>query len=73
MLQFYFVFKLYLKYILLKKGFIFKPMTGVLDAASKITEGMKNTATESFEKPNEERVRCIRAFYDKQRLYRKYD
>ena len=45
-------------------GLIVKPLTGVLDAASKTTEGLTNTATYFDDKPNCERIRHIRAFYE---------
>lgn len=45
-------------------GLIVKPLTGILDAASKTTEGLTNTATYFDDKPNCERIRHIRAFYE---------
>ena len=40
----------------------------MLDATSKLAEGFKNTASSSFDKPNEDRIRFPRAFYDLFRL-----
>lgn len=40
-----------------------KPVAGILDAAAKTTEGIKNTVTYFDDKPNENRVRNIRPVY----------
>ena len=53
-------------------GLIIKPVTGVLDAASKTAEGISNMATNMDEKPNEERIRPIRPFYGKLRHIKPY-
>jgi vacuolar protein sorting-associated protein 13A/C len=44
-------------------GLVVKPVTGVLDFASKTTEGLKNTALHFEDKSNENRMRCPRVFY----------
>jgi vacuolar protein sorting-associated protein 13A/C len=53
-------------------GLVVKPVAGVLDAASKTAEGIKNTATYFDQKPNEQRSRYPRAFYGKEQFYRQY-
>ena len=53
-------------------GLVFKPVTGVLDAASKTSEGIKNTATYYDDKPNQTRQRYPRSFYGKEKFYRTY-
>jgi len=53
-------------------GVIVKPVTGVLDAASKAAEGIKNTATSFDDKGLETRSRDPRAFYGKEQYYRTY-
>ena len=53
-------------------GLIVKPLTGVLDAASKTSEGIKNTATRDDEKPNQNRERFPRPFYGIEQFYRTY-
>ena len=45
-------------------GLIAKPISGVLDATSKTAEGLTNTVTVYDDKPNDKRIREIRAFYD---------
>jgi len=40
-----------------------KPVTGIIDLASKTTEGIKNNALIFEDKPNEERMRYPRVFY----------
>jgi vacuolar protein sorting-associated protein 13A/C len=44
-------------------GLVIKPVTGILDAAAKTTEGIKNTVNYFEDKPNEARERNIRPFY----------
>jgi len=44
-------------------GIVIKPLTGTLDAASKLAEGVKNTVTHFEDKPNSERDRNPRPFY----------
>lgn len=44
-------------------GLIIKPVAGLLDAAAKTTEGIKNTVTYFDDKPNETRDRNIRPVY----------
>ena len=53
-------------------GLVFKPVTGVLDAAAKTSEGIKNTATSFDEKSIQHRQRYPRAFYGKEQFYRPY-
>lgn len=53
-------------------GVIVKPVAGVLDAASKTAEGVKNTATAFDQKAAEMRSRFPRAFYGKDKFFRKY-
>ena len=53
-------------------GLVVKPVTGVLDAASKASEGIKNTATMFDEKPNQNRQRFPRPFYGVEQFYRTY-
>eukprot|EP01017_Pseudomicrothorax_dubius_P031197 TRINITY_DN3958_c0_g1_i4.p1 TRINITY_DN3958_c0_g1~~TRINITY_DN3958_c0_g1_i4.p1 ORF type:complete len:632 (+),score=84.39 TRINITY_DN3958_c0_g1_i4:151-2046(+) len=54
-------------------GFVVKPVAGLFDAASKVTEGMKNSVTKFDVKPREERVRPMRAFYSRERYYKQYN
>jgi vacuolar protein sorting-associated protein 13A/C len=44
-------------------GLVIKPVTGILDAAAKTTEGIKNTVQYWDDKPNENRERNIRPIY----------
>lgn len=44
-------------------GLVVKPVTGVVDFASKTTEGLKNTALYLEDKPNENRIRDPRVLY----------
>lgn len=44
-------------------GLVVKPVTGVIDFASKTTEGIKNNALIFEDKANEERMRYPRVFY----------
>jgi len=54
-------------------GLVVNPVTGVLDAASKTAEGVKNTAMMfDHQKPNHIRIRYPRAFYGKGKFYRSY-
>ncbi|EGR30928.1 PH domain protein [Ichthyophthirius multifiliis] len=53
-------------------GLVVKPITGVLDAASAATEGIKNTITYGDDKPNESRLRAPRIFYGKEQFYKEY-
>lgn len=53
-------------------GLFAKPVAGILDAASKTAEGVKNTATIFDQKPNNMRVRHPRAFYGVEKFYRTY-
>lgn len=52
-------------------GAVFKPVTGIMDLASKTAEGIKNTTT-YFEdkKENETRSRYPRVFYGKDRAFK---
>lgn len=54
-------------------GLILKPMTGICDATSKTAEGLKNTTVHFDDKPNEERIRFPRVFYEKEKYIKKYD
>ena len=49
-----------------------KPIVGVLDAATKTAEGVKNTANIFDQKPNNHRLRFPRAFYGEEKFYRTY-
>jgi len=51
---------------------VIKPITGIFDAASKTSEGIKNTVTSMDEKASDSRSRYPRAFYGKDRFYRQY-
>jgi len=42
---------------------IVKPLSGILDAASKTAEGISNTATYFDDKPNPSRIRSALPFY----------
>jgi vacuolar protein sorting-associated protein 13A/C len=53
-------------------GIITKPISGVLDLASHTTEGIKNTVTYFDDKANEEKKRKPRAFYGKEKFFKKY-
>jgi vacuolar protein sorting-associated protein 13A/C len=53
-------------------GVVTKPITGVLDLASHTTEGLKNTITYFDDKANEEKKRKPRAFYGRERYFKKY-
>jgi len=51
-------------------GLVAKPVAGILDAASKTAEGIKNTANMFDQRPSNSRVRFPRAFYGKEKYYR---
>jgi len=51
-------------------GLVAKPVAGILDAASKTAEGVKNTANMFDQRPSNNRVRFPRAFYGKEKYYR---
>lgn len=53
-------------------GLLFKPISGVVDAASKTAEGIKNTATYFDDKPTEIRSRLPRAFYSSEKYFADY-
>ena len=53
-------------------GLVLKPVGGLLDAASKTTEGIKNTALYWDKKTDEERYRHPRPFYGKEQFYKPY-
>ena len=44
-------------------GLVVKPVTGIIDFASKTTEGIKNNALIFEDKANEDRMRYPRVFY----------
>ena len=54
-------------------GLIVKPVSGLLDAASKTAEGIKNTATFADDKPKESRERLLRVFYSYDKFYMNFD
>lgn len=54
-------------------SFIIKPIGGVFDATAKTAEGLKNGATYYDDKPNVERYRFARAFYEEERYIKRYD
>jgi len=54
-------------------GLAVKPITGIIDAVSKTSEGLKNTVDQSEDKPNESRERPIRVFYGSDRYYRNFN
>ena len=54
-------------------GVVIKPVTGVVDFASKTTEGLKNTALYLEDKPNENRIRYPRVFYTECALIKDYN
>lgn len=54
------------------KGLVIKPVTGVLDGVSKLTQGVSNT----FDEDSSKKViksRMPRTFYGKERIYKPYD
>jgi vacuolar protein sorting-associated protein 13A/C len=53
-------------------GLAVKPVTGVIDFASKTTEGLKNTALIFEDRPNEMRIRYPRVFYTECSMLREY-
>lgn len=54
-------------------GMVIKPIAGAFDAASKTAEGLTNTATYFDDRPREERMRFIRAFYESGRYIKAYN
>ncbi|KRX09477.1 hypothetical protein PPERSA_00756 [Pseudocohnilembus persalinus] len=50
-------------------GLFLKPITGCFDTISKSSEGIKNTATYFDDKPNEEKIRKPRVFYDLDQIF----
>lgn len=54
-------------------GVVVKPVTGVIDFASKTTEGLKNTALYLEDKPNENRIRYPRVLYTETGIVKEYD
>jgi vacuolar protein sorting-associated protein 13A/C len=54
-------------------GLILKPITGVVDFASKTTQGLKNTALYLEDKPNDTRIRYPRVFYTECSVIREYN
>ena len=54
------------------KGLVIKPVTGVLDGVSKLTQGVSNTFDEDpTQKMNKGRI--SRVFYGKERIFKSYD
>jgi len=53
-------------------GLVVKPVTGIIDFASKTSEGLKNTALYFEDKPNEMRIRHPRVFYTECFVLREY-
>ncbi|EGR29518.1 PH domain protein [Ichthyophthirius multifiliis] len=54
-------------------GVIIKPVSGILDAISKTAEGFKNTAMYFDSKPNDQRLRQIRVFYEYEQFFQEYN
>jgi vacuolar protein sorting-associated protein 13A/C len=54
-------------------GLVVKPMTGMIDFASKTTEGLKNTARIFEDHPNDIRIRHPRIFYTECSVLREYN
>jgi vacuolar protein sorting-associated protein 13A/C len=54
-------------------GVVTKPLTGVFDLASHTTEGMKGMVTYFDDRANEEKKRMPRAFYGRERYFKKYN
>ena len=54
-------------------GLIVKPVTGVIDFASKTTEGIKNNALVFEDKANGERMRYPRVFYTECFVMKEYN
>lgn len=52
---------------------LIKPIGGVFDATAKTAEGLKNTVTFYDDKPNSERFRPPRVFYEEERFIKRYD
>lgn len=53
-------------------GVILKPVSGTFDALAKISEGISNFVDRLDEKPNKNRKRLPRIFYDKEQFYKGY-
>ncbi len=53
-------------------GLVIKPVTGIIDFASKTTEGIKNNALMFEDKANESRMRYPRVFYTECKILREY-
>ncbi|KAL4496109.1 hypothetical protein ABPG72_015531 [Tetrahymena utriculariae] len=53
-------------------GLIVKPVSGVLDAASSVADGIKNTITYGDDKANEQRLRYPRVFYGREGFYKEF-
>lgn len=54
-------------------GVVTKPITGVFDLASHTTEGMKSMVTYFDDRANELKKRMPRAFYGRERYFKKYN
>jgi len=54
-------------------GLVVKPVTGLIDFASKTTEGIKNNALMFEDKANESRMRYPRVFYTECHILKIYD
>lgn len=53
-------------------GLVVKPVTGIIDFASKTTEGIKNQVLTFEDKPNDERMRYPRVFYTQSYILKEY-
>ena len=53
-------------------GLVVKPVTGIIDFASKTTEGIKNNALMFEDKAHEERMRYPRVFYSECFILKEY-
>ncbi len=53
-------------------GLVIKPVTGIIDFASKTTEGIKNNVLIFEDKPNETRMRHPRVFYTECFILKEY-
>jgi len=54
-------------------GLLLKPITGICEATSKTAEGLKNTTIHFDDKPNDERIRFPRVFYESEKYIKKYE
>lgn len=54
-------------------GLFFKPICGGIDFTAKAAEGVKNTVTYFDDKPSNERIRRIRAFYGVDQYYKQFN